>query len=441
VKKFINYFISEPFLARITKGASISLVVKILGILITYIFSYVISRNFGPEVLGLFFVSVTIVDIASTIAMMGLDQSIVLETKYQNTSSQNKDNLLFPAIISITAAAAVITLLLEIGIGFLLKTYYDSASLIYRFLPVISFSVLPITLTTVCANFHRKKHNMVRFASLLYLSTYLLALLALITGSHSGNYLTAAWAYLAGSTFTAIIALITVRREVASSLRERFTLRRTLDFIWFSLPFMGSDLLYGLFAWVVILASGMIFSAYEAGIFSLIFKMGFSLALFSTATNAVLLPSLVKSIAQRKQDRVVKELEFGWVINFGATLLAAVLLVALSPIILRMFGSSFEAGFVPMLIICCAQVLDSVVGVAPSLFSAFHKQKTLFSAGMIKTAVFILLIWIFKGRYSVNTLAGIVFGAVFVHTLYTLFASMRMMKQQPERQANSTAVK
>lgn len=86
IKKIKKHVMPENIHAKeLLKGSSISFTLKIVALSLNYIFTLLISRNFGAETVGLYALSMTILNILATLSLFGFDNAIIkFVSQYSN---------------------------------------------------------------------------------------------------------------------------------------------------------------------------------------------------------------------------------------------------------------------------------------------------------------------------------------------------------------------
>ena len=76
--RFLQFYLElDNHLKEILEGASLTFVLKSVGFLFTFGFNLILARMLGASGAGLFFLSVSIITVASVIARMGFDNAVL----------------------------------------------------------------------------------------------------------------------------------------------------------------------------------------------------------------------------------------------------------------------------------------------------------------------------------------------------------------------------
>lgn len=73
-KKLIN---EDAHLKELIQGSSTAFLLRIFGFLVGYLFILIITRSFGADIIGLFAISLTILQITVVIGRLGIDTALL----------------------------------------------------------------------------------------------------------------------------------------------------------------------------------------------------------------------------------------------------------------------------------------------------------------------------------------------------------------------------
>ena len=77
VHGYISSKLKDVHYAELLKGSSNALALKMIGMGAGYVFTLLITRNFGAAEMGAFALSITLLSVASVPAMLGIDAALV----------------------------------------------------------------------------------------------------------------------------------------------------------------------------------------------------------------------------------------------------------------------------------------------------------------------------------------------------------------------------
>jgi O-antigen/teichoic acid export membrane protein len=143
-------------LYELLKGSSIALIMRLLGMLLVYVFSILLARSYGAETLGLFTLSLTVLNILTTIAVFGFDNTLVKfiseynnKKKYHILSQIYKQSLIITMTISIT-----LSIVLFLGSDYLALQIFNNPDLII-FFQIVSIGIVPSAFLIINASTFR----------------------------------------------------------------------------------------------------------------------------------------------------------------------------------------------------------------------------------------------------------------------------------------------
>lgn len=77
INKLKIIFTNNIHLSEILKGSTTVFIFKLIGMVLGYIFTLLLTRNYGAETMGMFSLSLTLLNIFVTISIFGLDTALI----------------------------------------------------------------------------------------------------------------------------------------------------------------------------------------------------------------------------------------------------------------------------------------------------------------------------------------------------------------------------
>jgi O-antigen/teichoic acid export membrane protein len=377
-------------LREIGGGAIVAFGMKAIAFGGTFLLSVVAARMLGASLAGLYFLSLTVVTVVSTLARLGVDKPLVRHVAAFHAASDPVSirgfaaaSMGLAALVSLAAAAAI-----GLGADWIARHVFDEAGLADE-LRVMAWAIPGLTVAGVLSFAFQ---GLRRIAShLLYLSVLTPALtLALFFGALvAGQALTLAAATVAAATLTAILAIATwfVAWPWPRQLPDRAALA----------PFMSSNratwivvasqmaMLWAPTLWLGALADSESVARYHvAGRTALL--IGFVLI----AVNSIAAPKFAALHSQGEiaaLERIARQTSR----LMTATALPIAAVFAIWPEqVLRLFGSEFAAAGPLLRILAIGQFFSSATGsVANLLLMTGHERdfRNICIAGSIASVV------------------------------------------------------
>lgn len=161
------------------------------------------------------------------------------------------------------------------------------------------------------------------------------------------------------------VACFTVQ---AHSIRSAIAPQRLriarFDHRWLTdgLPYLTSGLLALLLTQIDVIVVALLLTPHEAGVYAAGSRLAASVALATVAVNTVLAPRIGGLSLPRDRKAVRTHVRSAARWGFAGSLLIAIPLVALGPLVLKWFGDDFTRAIVPLTVLAVANVARAALG-------------------------------------------------------------------------------
>ena len=109
IQNTLNKYFENIHIYELFKKSSVSFMIRILAVLTSYIFTFLIAKIYGADALGIFALSQTILLIFSIIARLGLDTASVKNiSKYHSKKNFSKLEQTYYLILKIIFFTSII---------------------------------------------------------------------------------------------------------------------------------------------------------------------------------------------------------------------------------------------------------------------------------------------------------------------------------------------
>lgn len=357
-------FIRKPdaHFRELLHGASIAFVLKVLAAGLTFGFNVLLGRTLGAEGAGLYFLSLTVVTIATVFGRMGLDNAVL---RYIAAGAATND---WPSVQGIRRKALSLALGASVTAGtatFLLAPWLCESLFsqpeLTRPLRWMTLAVVPMVFVILQAEMLKGLKRI--FASQL-VHGVLVPGLALI-----GLYLLGArygvrgpiWAYTGAALLAALVGLFfwwwsTPHLPIGGG---SFSTRRLLDS---SIPLFwvaSTDLVM---AWVGIFALGVWGTKADVGVFSMASRTALLISLVLIAVNTIAAPKFAalyrNSDMEALESTAVRSTYM--MLAFASPVLITFLIIP--GWVMGLFGPEFVVGALPLMILALGQFVNVATG-------------------------------------------------------------------------------
>ena len=375
--------------ALLSTGLS-SMVVRLLGMAASFVMGVLLARWLSPAGFGTYGIIVALALVLSVLAQFGLPT--VATRQVSVALAQKRWSALRGyvwAFASIVAASSVALAILWAGITVSLPVLTGSvaANLVGSFLvPLFALTVL------VSAELRALDRVVLGQSLEVVLRPALMCALLLLI-SIIGAQLTAPIAVglnVIASAVTLAAGLIWLRSSIPDPARHCVA-EPPRDWFRPAAALAAVDVLKQLDVTYGMLLLGALSSETQAGYFrvalSTIIFVSTPLSIF----NVVLAPALARLFAQGERGRLQRILTLSALAMFATTIAALmVIFFAGQPLIRLVFGASYEAAWLPLLLLTCAQAINGFFGVGWVLLSMSGGERRLTASFIVSVGVSVL---------------------------------------------------
>ncbi len=386
------------------KGSSVTLILKIVGALSSYVFTLLVTRNFGASAMGTFALSLTVITIFSVVGRLGLDTALL--KLISEHSSQGR----WDTVRSIHSKALRMSLPLSFLLSVLLffcsppiATYVFHKEGLVPFLRLASFGIIPTVLIFLNSESLRGLKEIRDYAFLQLTGVFLFGALLLGTALTiwEDNRLPLI-AYLAASVIVATIGSIMFVKKAdvqASSASPHMGYRELFDI---SMPMLLSSSMFLVMGWADTIMLGIFRSEREVGIFSVALKISTVTSLTLMAINSIAAPKFAELYSKGDMDGLQGIVRQSTRMIFWTSVPVLLCILLFPKIILGIFGEEFEAGVYALLLLAAGQFVNAISGSVGYLLQMTGNQKLFRNIILIAVVINIALNALLIQRYGIN---------------------------------------
>lgn len=399
-------------LSELLKGSGVVFMFRVLGLLSGYLLSYMITRYFGEEILGVYSLSFTLLSLIVVVSRLGLDEAlvkIVSDLFYHNKVGQAKD-----AYKKSVVLIFILSLILSVMVyhsSEIIANWFEN-DLLVKAIKIIAFAIVPYSLIKVNADTLRGMKKMKAF-SYLQVGSLLLAmsffLFLGVTLFEFSNYLPF-YALLVASVLMFVWSTVLVVRNFKAVERGRDHYKRLIKI---SLPMMLTSSMFLVLSWTDNIFLGRFLDEDQVGIYFIAFKLGLIISLSLFAVNAIAAPKFSELSTANDSIKLKKLALQSAKLNLFASMPVFVLLIIFSEWLLSLYGASFVVAKHCVYILAIGQLYNALSGSVLNLLNMTGHEslvsKIVFSAALINVALNYMLIPYFE---SSGTWLGIEGAAV-----------------------------
>ena len=406
----------DEHLSELLKGSSVSLVFKVFGIATSYIFFLLVTRNFGAEVMGIFALSFTVLQISSVIGRLGFDTALLrFVAEY---SSQNRHDLVkeiyVKALKIIVPFSLFLSVLLFCSAPYISKYIFHKEHLSAYF-QIVSFAILPMVLVFINSASLRGIKKIKEYMFLQNVSVFMFAtvILALMLPFLRENYVPLI-AYIISLVFVALLSLVVWLKKSKLNLISHRNSIKLKDILDVSLPMLLASSLFLIMQWTDTIMLGMFRTEGEVGIYSVVLKIAALTSITLFAINSIAAPKFAEFYGRNDMEGLGKIARQSTKLIFWSSFPILLILFIFPAFILGIFGGEFKVGVFALVILAFGQFINSISGSVAFILQMTGKHKVFQNIILSATAINILLNAILIQRYGI-------YGAAFATVVSMMF--------------------
>lgn len=359
------------------KKSGIALAVKTSAVAMQYVFILVVARTQGAGSLGSFALSLTVMQLLSILALLGLDTWLTRRIAALKAEGDLQGiSRAYRSVTAITLSSSIlIGGVLFITAPFISAAVFSKPALSIH-LQTISIALPLLVLTTVHAGVFRGVKNMTGFTLFKAAIPLINALILLLT--HTGmNQISPAAAYVISTALVLVGYVFVWHRNPnyvsAEGTGSRMTWRPLINE---SLPMMITGSIFFIMNWVDNLVIGIFRTEAEVGLYDSAFKMASVAAITLMAINAIQAPSFAEHHSKQEMGKLKASVHRSGMLLFYTSLPISILLFIFPEWILSFFGPGFSSAADCVRILVVGNFINAWTGSVGILLqmTGYHQQ-------------------------------------------------------------------
>lgn len=407
---------SDEALEKIGKGSIVVFTGFLAGTVFQYLYKMILARFLGPESFGVFVLGIAIIQSATAIALLGLNESVPRFISFHQGKKELEN------IRRTASTGLLLTILSSLSLSLLLFLFSDTIALtvfeepaLVKPLEILAVSIPVLVSIKFFLSLFQGQQDAF-YNTLLDDFLWSGAIVVLVTGSVVLGYRVegAAAAYLTAAFLALPVMVYTYLRKYDHGFNfSDLNARKLLLFSW---PLFLISVMSILTRWYDVLMLGWLTTSTESGIYDVAYSIAGYGAVLIEVVGFMFMPVISELYAKKDQKRIkrIYELATKWMALATLPLIAGMILFP-EEIIRILFGSEYLSASLALSILSLAFLFRAVKGPAEATFISMGENRKLL-AGKTVTSILIvslnlLLIPLYgpKGA-AVSTLIAFVFG-------------------------------
>ncbi|HIG08719.1 MAG TPA: flippase [Alphaproteobacteria bacterium] len=360
---------------EIFQKSSVSLLLKIAGSLLGYVFLLLATRNIGASSWGVFVLFLSVLNISSIFSRLGVD---ILTLKLVSASSSIFDkikSIYFSSVRLAVLASLIISVILYFTSDFIALELFHNKTLNYQ-IKLISY-ILPL-FSIICINENVlrglkmiKEFSFFQSTAKMLFSVVLFLLFFYGLGLNESEIVSQVFVYSIVIIF--LLSTFLIFSIIKSGNFVRYI--NLKDMLSQSIPMMMSSSVLLLMSWTDSLMIGSFIGEYEVGVYNVAVKVALLTSFTLNAVNSISASKISESYNNNKM------LEFKNIVNqttktiFYSTIPIIVIIFSFPDFILNFFGQDFIIAKSALLILAFSQVINAMSGSVGVILNMTGKEK------------------------------------------------------------------
>ena len=361
IKEYINKNLNNSHNYEIVSGSFWAFSLKLAAMLFGYISTYIISHHFGPETIGLFHLSFTIIHVIALISLLGFPLSILRFIGEFNNDHALQTILKKMITLSLLISLFFVVLFLFYSDYISLKFFHDQK--LKYFLQIIILGLPFAALSRILIQFIRglrliKVSETIRNSGSIFNLIFIFILVFIIK---YGN-LTPVISYICVDITVFLISFIYVINKIKQFDFKKTTPISYKRIINVSLPMLVTGSMIITMHSIDKIMLGLFKTTYDIGIYSVSLKLATLTSMILAAINTIVGPKFSELYWKGNEKELKQVIKFSSKLILFSSVPILIIYLIFPHQILAVFGKSFIAGSTALIILSIGQFVNSVTG-------------------------------------------------------------------------------
>ena len=377
---------------KVAKEASISFGGMGMGSLFRYLFSIMMARWLGPQMLGIYSLGNAITRIGEIFGIMGLDNGVLRYVSREKEKNDNVKNSIYSSIKMGFISSIFIGLLLYFSSDWIVLNLFNEDTFLSTVIKVYALT-LPFTVTTLIASFATQGFKILKYK--VFVNQIVNPFTLLLTMILSYVFFGVNVAILAPTVVSAVIGFFLILHYlngfVDLSVSKVLNAKFDNKILRFSLPLMFVSAIGIIMHWTDIIMLGILKDAKDVGLYHPVERTAGLIRMILFAFASIFAPLFSQYFHEKNQTKMLEvfQLSTKWILLTSLPLF--IFLILFSNTILMLFGSEFGNNSLALPILTVGIMIQAVFGLgSPSLtMSGFQKYNLINALVALFTNIFL----------------------------------------------------
>ena len=398
--------LSEDFhFKELIQGSLTFFILRILGLIVGYAFTLIVTRNLGASCWGIFALCFTVLQITSVIGKLGLDTALLrFIAQYNAQGKVRTARYIYLKSIIVTIFLSLFLCVLLYYLSPLLAEKVFAKKHLASYLRLVPFALLPFVLLSINSESLRgfkkiKEYTILKnlIPSLFTLMFFSISFYLLNIRNTKAVIVT----YILGVSVSSLFSFLLLNKEFnnKNGELEKISLRQILSV---SLPMLLSSSLFMVMSWTDTIMLGMWRTEEEVGIYNVAVQLSMITSFTLGAINSIAAPKFAEFWGRKDIKGLTKVAQQSTKLIFWTSFPVLLLFLLFPKLILNIFGSEFKVGATSLRILTFGQFVNAVSGSVGLILSMTGRERFVSYVISIVTVINFILNLILIPKFGIN---------------------------------------
>ncbi len=430
----------DVHLREVIRGSTTFLILRILGMIVAYAFTLLVTRKLGASAWGIFALSFTVLQIASVLSRLGLDGALLRFIAQYKAQGKGKTAL----YIYLKSLKVVIPLsiLLTVFLYYLSPVIAEKVfnkEYLSEYLQIMSLGILPFTLLFINSESLRSLKKIKEYTLFQSIFPYFLAFICVFILSIISFNLTekkVVLSFVFAIFIACIFSFLFLIREL-KNLSGNFEDVPLKSILSVSLPMFMSSSLFMVMSWTDIIMLGIFRTQEEVGIYNVAVRLSMITSFTLAAINSIAAPKFAELWGKKDLEGLKRVAQQSTKLIFWTSAPVLILYLLFPSFFMGLFGEEFKEGALALVILTVGQFVNAASGSVLTILTMTQGEKTVKNILFLSIFLNIVLNYIlinilgFWGAAIATGLTNILWNlvglmAIKKHFRFVIFAFFRL---------------
>jgi len=374
----IKKSLKDDGFSGVAKGSAWSIVLLGLTAAIQFMLDFSLARIAGPDILGMFYLSVTILTVMAILGRLGFDRVLIkfIAPAYKQQNWGHVSSYIRTSFKAICATGLLLSMALYFSAGFIATNIYNDERML-DILRLFSLIMIPFLLTNTIAmalrSFGRIPESIAVERLLLQLFTLCLVVSSSLIAGKDLIFIS----YAVATYITFIISILLLLKYAPNRARDKAKGISYGPLFSAGLYMLLVNISLQVIAWSDVLIVGYYEDTTSVGIYNVSLKISLLLSLTLTAINIPVGPKFAQLYSEKKHELLQSTFRKSAILSIALASPMLAIMIVMPGFLLSLFGPEFAAASTSLVILAIGQGINVATGSVDNLLTMTGNERVL----------------------------------------------------------------